>query len=99
MKKYHPNRTKKRTPRHKHRHRHRHSKHSKHKHSKHKHTHKHTHKRKLSSLRLKNRTPQDVKILSEDIAGQLNNNNKLLRLAPTEFSIPCSSLYLLNTYI
>jgi hypothetical protein len=81
MKKYHPNRTKKRTPRHKHKHRHRHSKHSKHKHSKHKHTHKHTHKRKLSSLRLKNRTPQDVKILSEDIAGQLNN--KLPSYSPT----------------
>ena len=79
MKKYHPNRTKKRTPRHKHKHRH--SKHSKHKHSKHKHPHKHTHKRKLS-LRLKNRTPQDVKILSEDIAGQLNNN-KLPSYSPT----------------
>ena len=75
MKKYHPNRTKKRTPRHKHRHRHRHSKHSKHR-------HKHTHKRKIS-LRLKNRTPQDVKILSEDIAGQLNNNNKLPSYSPT----------------
>ena len=72
MKKYHPNRTKKRTPRHKHRHRHRHSKHR----------HKRTHKRKLS-LRLKNRTPQDVKILSEDIAGQLNNNNKLPSYSPT----------------
>jgi len=53
------------------------SKHSKHKHSK----HKHTHKRKLSSLRLKNRTPQDVKILSEDIADQLNN--KLPSYSPT----------------